>query len=97
MTEEDKDCLFRVATEITKFGAKDYEELVAHLLTKHSPLVLDEIPLVEGLPELAQRLCRNEIANILEREGLAQRRRGKTVRLYSTAKGLRIGKSMSGK
>ena len=94
MTEEDKDCLFRVATEITKFGAKDYEELVAHLLTKQKPLVMNEIPLVEGLPELAQRLARNEIAKILEREGLAQRRNGKTVRLYPTNKGLRLGKDL---
>lgn len=97
MTEEDKDCLFRAATEITKFGARDFAELIGHLLVKQKPLVVDEIPLIDGLPPLAQHLARNEIAHILEREGLAQRRNGKTVRLYATAKALRIGKSMMGR
>lgn len=92
MTEEEKKALAKVATTLTEIGVADADELLAHLLTKHSPLVLREIKLIPGLSEKIGDYAKTAAAVLLEKEGLAQRRNGKTVRLYPTNKGLRLGK-----
>lgn len=94
MTSDDEDCLYRVACALTKLGVEEPHELVGRLLVNPKPIVLCQVPLVDGLSEPVQRLLRNEAARVLESEGLAHVRNGKTVRLYQTSKSIRIGRSM---